>query len=63
MAKSDATSNQCKVCKERFVVDSLARCCEMKHNGVVFVRRESQMPRKPALTVLDKEKENGSEAA
>jgi len=49
MAKSDATSNQCKVCKERFVVDSLARCCEMKHDGVVFVRRESQMTRNEKL--------------
>jgi hypothetical protein len=38
MAKSDANSNQCKICKERFVVDSLARCCEMKHDGVVFTK-------------------------
>jgi hypothetical protein len=29
---------QCSICKEMFVVPSLARCCEMKHNGVVFVR-------------------------
>jgi hypothetical protein len=25
-------NNQCSVCKERFVVDSLARLCEEKHN-------------------------------
>lgn len=31
---------QCKVCKEIFVVKSLARVCEMKHDGVVFVRPE-----------------------
>jgi hypothetical protein len=30
----------CKECKERYVVPSLARCCEMKHEGVVFVRSE-----------------------
>ena len=29
-------SNQCGYCKERFVVDSLARICEQKHEGVVF---------------------------
>jgi hypothetical protein len=52
MAKSESNSNQCSVCKERFVVDSLARCCEMKHDGVVFVRRESQMP----LSQKNKEK-------
>jgi hypothetical protein len=28
--------NQCSVCKEIFVVDSLARMCEQKHDGVVF---------------------------
>lgn len=55
--------NQCTVCGEVFVVDSLARCCEMKHDGYVFVRRESQMPRKPSFTVLDGEKEDKSEAA
>jgi hypothetical protein len=42
MSKS---SNQCSVCKERFVVDSLARICEMKHDGVVFIRRPDQEPR------------------
>jgi hypothetical protein len=54
--------NQCNVCGEVFVVESLARCCEMKHDGVVFVRRESQMPRtkKPELTVVEND---NSEAA
>lgn len=56
-------NNQCTVCKEVFVVESLARCCEMKHDGVVFVRRESQMPKRPSLTVVDGEKEDNSEAA
>ena len=36
----------CKVCGEFFVVPSLARCCEMKHEGYVFVRREENEPRK-----------------
>jgi len=31
-------NNQCYICKEVFVVDSLARCCEMKHDGVVFIK-------------------------
>jgi hypothetical protein len=52
MAKEHDASNQCSVCKERFVVDSLARICEMKHDGVVFVRqpyvpRPNQKPLKP----------------
>jgi hypothetical protein len=52
MAKEHDASNQCSVCKERFVVDSLARLCEMKHDGVVFVRQEyvprpNQRPLKP----------------
>jgi hypothetical protein len=35
--KSDNTPpNKCKVCGEIFVVDSLARICEQKHEGVVF---------------------------
>jgi hypothetical protein len=38
-------SNVCKVCGEWFVVLQLARCCEMKHDGVVFVRRPEQEPR------------------
>ncbi len=25
-------NNQCSICKERFVVDSLARLCEEKHD-------------------------------
>jgi len=52
MGKTADNSNQCSVCKERFVVDSLARICEMKHDGVVFVRqpyvpRPNQRPLKP----------------
>jgi hypothetical protein len=39
------SSNMCSICKERFVVDILARCCELKHDGVVFVRRPEQEPR------------------
>ena len=38
-------SYQCGVCKEVFVVRMLARCCEMKHDGVVFERRPEQEPR------------------
>jgi hypothetical protein len=37
---------RCKVCGEVFVVIVLARCCEMKHDGVVFERRPEQEPRK-----------------
>jgi hypothetical protein len=33
-----SNSNVCNVCKEVFVVPSLARCCEMKHDGVVFTK-------------------------
>ena len=36
-------NNQCSVCKEIFVVDSLARICEMKHQGVVFVHPEYKL--------------------
>jgi hypothetical protein len=39
MAKTTKnSSNICSVCKEVFVVESLARCCEMKHDGVVFTK-------------------------
>ena len=38
-------SNACEVCGKRFVVLQLARCCEMKHDGVVFVRDPRQEPR------------------
>jgi hypothetical protein len=31
-------SNVCQDCLEVFVVDSLARVCEMKHAGVVVVK-------------------------
>jgi hypothetical protein len=37
---------RCKVCNAFFVVQILARCCEMKHDGVVFERRPEQEPRK-----------------
>jgi hypothetical protein len=36
MAKRDPNSNKCSYCGERFVVDSLARDCELKHQGVQF---------------------------
>jgi hypothetical protein len=35
--------NKCKVCGKFFVVKVLARCCEEKHNGVVFVRNKDKM--------------------
>jgi hypothetical protein len=28
--------NRCNVCGEIFVVDSLARICELKHSGIVY---------------------------
>lgn len=37
--------NKCKVCGKFFVVKVLARCCEDKHNGVVFIRSEKQVPK------------------
>jgi len=37
--------NKCGVCGKFFVVRGLARCCEMKHDGVVFERDERQKPR------------------
>jgi hypothetical protein len=40
-----SNSYQCEECREIFVVRLLARCCEMKHQGVVFVRRPEQEPR------------------
>jgi hypothetical protein len=36
---------QCQECKKIFVVMKLAQCCELKHQGVVFVRRPEQEPR------------------
>jgi hypothetical protein len=36
---------RCQVCDTVFVVQMLARCCEMKHEGVVFERRPEQEPR------------------
>lgn len=40
MTSRENDPNVCKVCGEFFVVASLARCCELKHEGVVFVRPE-----------------------
>ena len=34
----NTNSNVCQDCLEVFVVDSLARVCEMKHAGVVVVK-------------------------
>jgi hypothetical protein len=36
---------RCQVCNSFFVVQMLARCCEMKHDGAVFERRPEQEPR------------------
>ena len=36
---------QCTECKKVYVVRELARCCELKHQGVVFVRDPRQEPR------------------
>jgi hypothetical protein len=47
---------QCQICGELFVVPSLARCCEMKHNGVVFVR-QPYVPKHNQIP-LKKEKED-----
>ena len=33
---------QCQVCGDIFVVPSLARCCELKHEGVVFTKASEQ---------------------
>lgn len=32
----------CQYCGEKFVVDSLARICEMRHEGVVFKRPDKK---------------------
>jgi hypothetical protein len=37
---------QCQECKQVYVVRKLAECCELKHQGVVFVRDPRQEPRK-----------------
>jgi hypothetical protein len=44
MKTNSEYANKCEYCGERFVVVSLARCCEMKHEGVEFVRREYKNP-------------------
>jgi len=36
---------QCNECKKMFVVMKLARCCELKHQGIVFIRDPRQEPR------------------
>ena len=40
---------QCTECLRIYVVRELARCCELKHQGVVFVRdpRQEPRPKKP----------------
>ncbi len=43
--KKKNNSNVCAVCGKAFVVLELARCCELKHDGVVFVRDPRQEPR------------------
>jgi hypothetical protein len=48
-ANAGNDSNACAVCGQRFVVNQLARCCEMKHDGVIFVRRPEQEPRTKKL--------------
>jgi len=42
-------SNACGVCGKFYVVLKLARCCELKHQGVVFVRDPRQEPRPKKL--------------
>jgi hypothetical protein len=37
-SQNSKNSNVCQDCLEVFVVDSLARVCEMKHSGVVVVK-------------------------
>jgi hypothetical protein len=36
--QNTSNSNVCQDCSEVFVVDSLARVCEMKHAGAVVVK-------------------------
>lgn len=43
MPKRDPNSNQCSYCKEKFVVDSLARICEHKHEGLKFKTAAEQL--------------------
>jgi len=43
MPQRDKNSNQCGYCKERFVVDSLARFCEQKHEGLKFKTAAEQL--------------------
>lgn len=47
-SRKNADSNVCKDCLEVFVVDSLARVCEMKHAGVEVVKAVDR--NKPALS-------------
>lgn len=37
-SRKSNNSNMCQECSEVFVVDSLARVCEMKHAGVEVIR-------------------------
>lgn len=45
MSDSKSKSNACQKCGEVYVVNTLARCCELKHEGRVFVRDPRQEPR------------------
>ena len=47
-------NNVCGYCNEIFVVDSLARICEMKHEGVIFIKEEYK-PRPSQRLKKDKE--------
>jgi len=45
VSDSKSKSNACQKCGEVYVVNTLARCCELKHEGRVFVRDPRQEPR------------------
>ena len=45
MSNKEPRLNVCEVCNASYVVNRLARCCELKHQGVVFVRDPRQEPK------------------
>jgi len=49
-SRNTINSNSCQVCLEVFVVDSLARVCEMKHDGVEVVKAVDRV--KPELKAV-----------
>ncbi len=49
-SRKNSDSNVCKDCLEVFVVDSLARVCEMKHAGVEVVKAVDRV--KPELRAV-----------